>query len=88
MCEVFWKVGLNDFVFLYFLGYGLKGVFLLIDFDGVFNKLYYEEVNVILSKSKVKLKLCIVDVCYFGSLLVMCDGKYFFVLYVYYEFLV
>ena len=85
MREVFWKAGPNDLVFLYFSGHGLKGAFLPIDFDGASNKLYHEEVNAILSKSKAKLKLCIADACHSGSLLAMRDGKYPSALHTYYE---
>ncbi len=85
MREVFWKAGPNDLVFLYFSGHGLKGAFLPIDFDGASNKLYHEEVNAILEKSKAKLKLCIADACHSGSLLAMRGGKYPSALNTYYE---
>lgn len=74
MEDIFSKAGPNDLVFFYFSGHGLKGSFLPIDFDGVGNKLYHEEVNDILNRSPAKYKLCIADACHSGSLLAMRGG--------------
>lgn len=85
MEDIFGKAGPNDLVFFYFSGHGLKGAFLPIDFDGVDNKLYHEEVNDILNRSPAKYKLCIADACHSGSLLAMRGGKVPNLLTTYYE---
>jgi hypothetical protein len=69
MEDVFFKAGENDLVIMYFSGHGLKGAFLPIDYDGYNHKLYHEEINEILDRSKAKFKLFIADACHSGSLL-------------------
>lgn len=71
MRDVFGKAGKDDLVFLYFSGHGLPGSFLPIDYDGMNNQLYHNEINAILAQSKAKYKLCIADACHSGSLLAM-----------------
>lgn len=74
MEDVFQKAGPNDLVMMYFSGHGLRGAFLPIDFDGYNNKLYHEEINEIIGKSKAKYKLFIADACHSGSLFAMRGG--------------
>jgi hypothetical protein len=69
MREVFYKAGPNDFVLLYFSGHGLPGAFLPIDYNGVDNKIFHQEINDMLKKSPAKYKLCIADACHSGSML-------------------
>lgn len=71
MQQLFGKAGKDDLVFLYFSGHGLPGSFLPIDYDGFNNHLWHEEVNMVLSQSRAKYKLCIADACHSGSLLAM-----------------
>ncbi len=85
MKDIYGKAGPNDLVLLYFSGHGLKGAFLPIDFDGVNNKLFHDEINAILDRSPAKYKLCIADACHSGSLLAMRGGKEPNVLSKYYE---
>jgi hypothetical protein len=85
MEDIFGKAGPNDLVFFYFSGHGLKGSFLPIDFDGVDNKLYHDEVNDILARSPAKYKLVIADACHSGSLLAMRGDKEPSMLTTYYE---
>jgi len=69
MREVFYKAGPNDFVLLYFSGHGLPGAFLPIDYNGIDNKIFHQEINDMLKKSPAKYKLCIADACHSGSML-------------------
>ena len=71
MRDLFSKAGKEDLVFLYFSGHGLPGSFLPIDYDGMNNQLFHNEINAILAQSKAKYKLCIADACHSGSLLAM-----------------
>jgi len=54
MREVFYKAGPNDFVLLYFSGHGLPGALLPIDYNGVDNKIFHQEINDMLKKSPAK----------------------------------
>ncbi len=85
MREVFFKAGPNDLVFLYFSGHGLPGSFLPIDYDGVNNILYHEEIKDILEQSKARFKLCLADACHSGSLLSARGGQLPSLLSKYYE---
>lgn len=85
METVFARAGREDLVLLYFSGHGLKGAFLPIDFDGVDNKLYHDEINYIIGQSRAKFKLCIADACHSGSLMAMRDGREPSILNKYYE---
>jgi uncharacterized caspase-like protein len=71
MRQLFGKAGKEDLVFLYFSGHGLPGSFLPIDYDGMNNQLFHDEINGILGQSDARLKLCIADACHSGSLLAM-----------------
>ena len=71
MRDLFGKAGKEDLVFLYFSGHGLPGAFLPIDYNGMNNQLFHDEINGILGQSDAKLKLCIADACHSGSLLAM-----------------
>lgn len=68
MRNVFGKAGPNDLVMLYFSGHGVPGAFLPIDFDGLNNKIYHQEISSILAASKAKYKVCIADACHSGGL--------------------
>jgi uncharacterized caspase-like protein len=67
--EVFFKASPNDLVMLYFSGHGITGAFLPIDYDGLNNKLFHEDINGLLRQCKAKYKLCIADACHSGSML-------------------
>lgn len=69
MEEVYSRAGPEDLIMLYYSGHGYEDAFLPIDFDGVHNKLYHEEIIGILKRSPAKYKLCIADACYSGGLL-------------------
>lgn len=69
MREIFGKADENDLVMLYFSGHGVPGAFLPIDFDGLNNKLYHQEISSILASSRAKYKVCIADACHSGGLL-------------------
>lgn len=84
MWLVFLWVDDNDMIFFYFFGYGLQGVFLLVDYNGFDNRLEYEEICSIFWQSCVKYKLVLVDVCYVGSLFVSW-GLVYIVLQEYYQ---
>lgn len=71
MRQIFGKAGKEDLVILYFSGHGLRGSFLPIDYDGMNNQLFHDEINGILGQSQAKYKLCIADACHSGSLLAM-----------------
>lgn len=71
MRALFSKAGKEDLVVLYFSGHGLPGSFLPIDYDGMNNQLFHDEINGILGQSNAKYKLCIADACHSGSLLAM-----------------
>lgn len=73
--EVFFKASPNDLVMLYFSGHGVTGAFLPIDYDGLNNKLYHEEINGLLRQCKAKYKLCIADACHSGSMLVSRNAE-------------
>ncbi len=68
MRNVFSKAGSNDLVMLYFSGHGVPGAFLPIDFDGLNNKIYHQEISSILASSNAKYKICIADACHSGGL--------------------
>ena len=69
MQETVLRADENDIVVVYFSGHGLDGAFLPIDYDGYSNRIYYDEMTEILSKSKAKHKMCFADACHSGSLL-------------------
>jgi len=73
--EVFFKASPNDLVMLYFSGHGVTGAFLPIDYDGLNNKLYHEEINGLLRQCKAKYKLCIAAACHSGSMLVSRNAE-------------
>lgn len=74
MCIIFMWVDENDVILFYFFGYGLQGFFMLVDYDGYYNKFMYEDIKFMFENSWAKYKVVFVDVCYFGSLLVCCSG--------------
>jgi hypothetical protein len=65
----FAKAGENDMVMLYYSGHGLKDAILPHDYDGVDNKILYEELYEIIEISKAKQKICIIDACHSGGML-------------------
>lgn len=69
--KLFSKAGKEDLVFLYFSGHGLPGAFLPIDYDGMNNQLFHDEISGLLARTHAKYKLCIADACHSGSLLAM-----------------
>lgn len=71
MQKLFSKAGKDDLVFLYFSGHGLPGAFLPIDYDGMNNQLFHDEISGLLARTQAKYKLCIADACHSGSLLAM-----------------
>jgi uncharacterized caspase-like protein len=71
MRDIFGKAGENDLVMLYFSGHGVPGAFLPIDFDGLNNKLFHQEISSILASSRAKYKVCIADACHSGGLFAM-----------------
>lgn len=80
VADVFKQASEDDLVIMYFSGHGLKGAFLPIDYDGVDNKIFHEELSDIIDGSKAKFKLIIADACHSGSLLAskgLTDDHYF-----------
>ena len=69
--KLFGRAGKEDLVFLYFSGHGLPGAFLPIDYDGMNNQLFHDEISGLLARTHAKYKLCIADACHSGSLLAM-----------------
>ena len=69
MEETFSKAGEEDLVLLYFSGHGIPGAFLPIDFDGLNNKIFHQEISSVLASSRAKYKVCIADACHSGGLL-------------------
>lgn len=66
--DLFEEADSNDLIIFYFAGHGKNGAFLPYDYDGAEgNLLYHDMVNSILSDSKAKYKLCVVDACHSGS---------------------
>ncbi|HRI26798.1 MAG TPA: caspase family protein [Chitinophagales bacterium] len=60
--------GPNDAVVIYYAGHGIPSGLLPYDYDGYNNVLPYGDIYNMVSKSKAKYKLCIIDACYAGSL--------------------
>jgi hypothetical protein len=66
---MFSKADEDDVVLFYFSGHGKEDSFLPYDYDGIDNKLSFNEVNTILSLSKAKNRICIADACHSGGLI-------------------
>jgi uncharacterized caspase-like protein len=62
------KADANDVFMFYFSGHGIEGAFLPIDFDGLNNRVFHEELRKILQQTKAKHKLIFGDACHSGSL--------------------
>lgn len=58
----------EDTIIFYFSGHGHKGLFCPTDVLGGFNALYHSDIKKAFKKSKAKVKLCIADACYSGSI--------------------
>ncbi len=67
--SIFLRADENDVLLFYFSGHGLKGAFLPVDYDGLDNQLFHEEIKDILRLSRAKHKLILADACHSGSLL-------------------
>lgn len=66
--DLFARAKPEDLILFYFSGHGLKGGFLPYDFDGYYNKIYYEELAALLAQSKAAYKICFADACHSGGL--------------------
>jgi hypothetical protein len=66
--DLFGKAHTDDLILFYFSGHGLKGGFLPYDFDGYYNKIYYEELAALLEQSNAAYKICFADACHSGGL--------------------
>jgi hypothetical protein len=62
------KVGPDDILIFYFSGHGEKDYLMPFDYDGVYNKLSYAEVNSLLQQTKAKHKICLTDACHSGGM--------------------
>ena len=65
------KVGHEDVLIFYFSGHGEENSLLPFDYDGLYNRLTYQEINVLLQMSNAKHKICLTDACYSGSMIAM-----------------
>ena len=65
------KIGPDDVLIFYFSGHGEKNYLLPFDYDGMYNKLSYQEVNSLLQQTKAKHKICLTDACHSGSMYAM-----------------
>lgn len=65
------KVGHEDVLIFYFSGHGEENSLLPYDYDGLYNRLTYQEINVLLKMSNAKHKICLTDACYSGSMIAM-----------------
>ncbi len=71
MTQTFRQAGADDLILFYFSGHGLPGAFLPIDYDGLNQKLFHQQVSNILKNSSAKFKICIADACHSGGLFAM-----------------
>jgi len=67
--QMFSKAAEDDIVLFYFSGHGKEDSFLPFDYDGIDNKLTFNEVNTILSLSNSRNRICIADACHSGGLI-------------------
>lgn len=66
--QIFKKAGSEDFVIFYFSGHGGPYLFCPQNFSGGNYALWHTEVKNAFKQSRAKVKLCIADACYSGSI--------------------